>query len=172
MRRVTPLLATVLLAACSSSTGSPKAAQAQTADFVPAKLVLSVDGAAVPIEKKGFLANVQQGSVAYGLGSSKDDKPSGTLELPQIAIASKGKRLAAADFTQADVDTKVSLNWVRNQQVRGYTADPSAKVTVKVVDGKLDLTYAGPMHRGEGSGDDFPNTIMVQLVADGLPLAP
>jgi hypothetical protein len=193
------LLTTLLVAACSPSTGTPTASSSSTkpastapstaastattaattsaapaagdGNFVPTKLTVSVDGAAFDIAQKGYLAgDATKTSAGYSLGAGKGEKAGArTVQWPSITVISKGKDLAAADFTQADAGTIVlGLNWVKNLTVRTYTADASGKTTLTAAGGKLNISYSGKMNRGPGSGD-FPETIMVEITAEGLP---
>jgi hypothetical protein len=147
------------------------AATLNAGDFVPTTYMLSIDGKPVAVQQRGNVNNTGGKTLGVGLGAFRGEK-AGMNELitPTITITSQTKTFDAADFTQSDATGSVAgLNWVRNLTARTYIADDKdAKKTFSYAGGKFNVSYSGKMSRSTGSGD-FPESIQVELVAEGIP---
>jgi hypothetical protein len=160
----------------SASPGATPSAAAsapalKAGDFVPTTYTLSIDGKPVAVQQRGNLNSTDGKILGVGMGAFGGQRAGmGELITATIAIVSQTKTFDAPDFAQSDATGEVSgLNWARNLTARTYIADDKdAKETFSYAGGKFNVTYSGKMTRSTGSGD-FPETIQVDLVAEGIP---
>lgn len=153
----------------SPTSPSPSASLAAE-NFVPTKATLSIDGTDIPLQAKGNfpLRESKQMGVSFGVFKGEKATPANPA-IPTMTVVSSSKAIGAADFTQADASMlNVGINWLKGFSLASYGRDESATVTLANVGGKLNLSYQGKMKRMSGTGD-FPESITVNLVVEGIP---
>jgi hypothetical protein len=115
----------------------------------------------------GFGESKQIG-VAFGVFKGEEVTPANPA-IPTMTVVSSTKALGAPDFTQADTSTlNVGITWLKGASLAAYRRDESATITLANVGGKLNLSYQGKM-KTMSATSDFPESIMVNLVAEGIP---
>jgi hypothetical protein len=153
----------------ASTSPSPSASLAAE-DFVPTRATLSIDGTEIPLQAKGNFGFRESKQIGVSFGVFKGEAPTPAHPaIPTVTIVSNTKALSAPDFTEADTSTlNVGITWLKGFSLAAYGRDESATVTLANVGGKLNLSYQGKMKRLSGTAD-FPESIAVNLAAEGIP---